>query len=95
LFTQRGQIATNAAKGLGTSHAAEATGDLLLHFDHAQISLRQIVIKIYSKILQEGQDRLLVFAQAIKQIASGTLFASSSCSRRRKSMRMKPIPFIE
>src|SRR5450759_2259047 len=85
LFAQGGQIASNAAKGLGTSNAPEAAGDLLLHFDHAKISLRQIVIKIHSQILQEGQDGLLVFAQPIKQIAGGTLFAAPSCSRRRKS----------
>ncbi len=29
LFTQRGQIATNAAKGLGTSNATEATNPIL------------------------------------------------------------------
>jgi len=43
LFAQGGQIAANAAEGLGPSYATEAAGDLLLHFDHAQISLRQIV----------------------------------------------------
>src|SRR3989442_9343372 len=95
LFAQRGQIAANAAKGLGESLAPEAAGDLLLHFDHAKISLGQIVIKIHSKILQEGQDCLLVFAQPIKQIAGGALFASPSCSRRRHGIRMKPISFSE
>ena len=43
LFAQRGQIAPNAAKGFSSSNAVEATGDLLLHFDHAHIPLRQIV----------------------------------------------------
>jgi len=43
LFAQRGQIAANAAEGLGTSNATEASGDLLLHFDHPKISLSQIV----------------------------------------------------
>src|SRR5260221_13302945 len=95
LFAQRGQVAPNAAKGFSSSSAAEATGDLLLHFDHPKISLGQIVIKILPQILQEGQDRLLAFAQPIQQIAGGTLFASPSCSGRRKSMRVKPIPFSE
>src|SRR6266849_9812334 len=95
LFAQGGQIATNAAESLGTSNATEATGDLLLHFDHPKITLRQIVIKIHAKILQEGQDSLLVFAQAIKQIAGGTLFATPSLTRRRNGMRMKPISCIE
>src|SRR5689334_15363467 len=91
LFAQRGQIASNAAKGFGSSNAAEAPGDLLLYFDHAKISLSQIVIKIHTKILQEGQNSLLVFAQPIKQIAGGTLFASPSSTRRPNGMRMKPI----
>src|SRR5215469_8659028 len=95
LFAQRGQIATNASKGPGESLAAEAAGDFLLHFDHAKIPLSQIVIKIHPQILQEGKDGLLLFAQAIKQIASGTLFASPSSTRRRNGTRMKPIPFRE
>src|SRR5947209_4641991 len=95
LFAQRGQIPPNAAKGLGTREAAEAARDLLLHFDHPKISLGQIVIKIHAEVFQEGQDRLLVFAQPIKQITGGTLFAAPSCSRRRKSTRVKPIPFSE
>ena len=75
LFAQRGQIAANARKGLSTSDATEAAGDFLLNLDHPKISLGQIIVKIHSKILQEGQNRLLMFAQPIKQIASGTLFA--------------------
>src|SRR5713101_9272189 len=95
LFAQRGQIAANATKGLGSSHAAEAPGDLLLHFDHARISLGEIIVKIHMQILQEGQHRLLVCAQAIKQIAGSTLFASPSSTRRPNGMRMKPISFSE
>jgi hypothetical protein len=95
LFAQRGQIASNAAKGLGESLAAEAPGDLLLHFNHPKISLSQIVIKIHTQILQEGQDSLLVFAQPIQQIAGSTLFAAPSSTRRRNGMRMQPISFIE
>ena len=69
LFAQSGQIASNAAKGLGVSLIAEAPGDPLLQFDHAKISLRQMVLKIHPQIFQEGQCRLLVIAQPIKQIA--------------------------
>ena len=76
LFAQRGHIAANARKGLRSRTAAEAPGDLLLHFDHAQIALRQIVIKIHAEVFQEEQDRLLVFAQPIQQIAGGTLFTA-------------------
>ena len=95
LFAQRGQIAANARKGLRSRTAAEAAGDLLLHFDHAQIALGQIVIKIHAEVFQEEQDRLLVFTQPIQQIAGGTLFAASACARRRQRMRMQPISFME
>jgi len=43
LFAQGRQIATNAAKSMGTRQTAEAAGDLLLHFEHAQIALGQVV----------------------------------------------------
>src|SRR5258708_31294949 len=95
LFAQGGQITANGGKGLGASLATEAARDLLLHFDHAKISLRQIVIKSHPQILQEGQDRLLMFAQAIEQIAGGALFASPACSWRRHRIRMKPILISE
>jgi hypothetical protein len=77
LFAQRGQVATNARKGLSESLAAEAAGDFLLHLDHAKISLGQISVKIYPQILQEGEDSFLLFAQAIEQIARVTLFAAT------------------
>ncbi len=50
LFAQGGQIAANASKGLSESFAAEAAGDFLLHLDHPQISLGQIIVKIHAKI---------------------------------------------
>ena len=65
LFAQGGQIATNARKSLSSNQAAEAAGDFLLHLDHAQISLGQIIVKIHPQILQEGEDSFLLGAQAI------------------------------
>ena len=95
LFAQSGQIATNAAKGLGTSDAAEAAGDLLLHFDHPKISLGQIVVKIHAKTFQEAEKGFLVFAQSIEQIAGGTLFGSSLFPRWGNSSWMSLVPFIK
>ena len=59
LFAQRGHIAANAAKGLGSSHAAEAPRDLLLDFDHAQISLRLIGRTTDSKVSKANNSFLL------------------------------------
>ena len=49
--------------------------------DHAQIALRQIGIKIHAEVFQEEQNRLLVCAQPLQQIAGGTLFAAPACAR--------------
>ncbi len=43
LFAQRGQVATNASKGVSESLAAKAAGDFLLHLDHAKISFSQVI----------------------------------------------------
>ena len=95
LFAQRGQIAANASKGLSTCQAAEAAGDFLLHFDHAKISLGQIIVKIHPQILQEGEDGFLLFAQAIEQIARITLFAPPLFARGSRGPRVSLIPLIE
>ena len=58
LFAQRGQIAANACKGLSESFAAEAARDFLLDLDHPKISLGQIIVKIYPKILKASSERL-------------------------------------
>jgi len=95
LFAQRGQITTHASKGLSESLAAEAAGDFLLYLDHPKISLSEIIVKIHPKILQEGEDGFLIFAQAIEQIASVTLFASTPFPRWSRGPRVRLIPFIE
>ena len=95
LFAQGRQIAPNAAKGLCSRQTAEAARDLLLHFDHAQIALGQIVVKIHAQIFQEAEDRLLVFAQPIEQIACGTLFDAPLGARRGRRSWGDVIPFIK
>ncbi len=52
LFAQRGQIAANASKGFSESLATEAAGDFLLHLDHPNISLGQMIVKIHAQILK-------------------------------------------
>ena len=75
LLAQGGHIATNAAKSLGTSKTAKTARDLLLDLDHPKISLGKVVVKIHAKVFQEVENRFLVFAQAIEQIAGRALFA--------------------
>src|SRR5579875_1477571 len=81
LFAQGRQIAANATKGLGSGQRAEAAGDLLLHFDHAQVALGLIVVKLDTQIFQKAEDGFLMFAQAIQQVAGRTLFDAPTASR--------------
>src|SRR6266853_138549 len=75
LLAQRREIASDAAEGHSESLRAETAGDLLLHFDHPQITLRKAVVERHGEVVQEQQHRLLVLGQAIEQIASRRLFA--------------------
>src|SRR5947209_8467070 len=95
LFAQGRQIATNAAKSLCSRQTAEAARDLLLHFDHAKIPLGQIVVEIHTQIFQEAEDRFLVFAQTVEQIACGTLFDPPLGPRRGRRSWSDLITFIK
>ena len=78
LLAQRREIASDAAKGYRASRRAETAGDLLLDFDHPNITLGKAIVERHGEIVQEQQHRLLVLRQAIKQIASRRLFAPPS-----------------
>src|SRR5450759_2124849 len=95
LLAQCGQIATNATKILGTREATKTARDLLLHFDHPKIPLREVVVKIHTQIMQEAEERFLVFLQAINKVASGSLFAFSSCSGRSRCPWMSQISLFK
>src|ERR1700676_339840 len=95
LFAQGRQIATNTAKSLCACQTAEAARDLLLHFDHAQIPLGQIVVKIHPQIFQEAEDRFLMVTQTVEQIACGTLFDPPLGPRRGRRSWSDLITFIK
>src|SRR5947209_2479826 len=95
LFAQGRQVATNAAKGVGACQTAEAAGELWLQFDHAQIALGQIVVKIHLQILQEAEDRLLMFAHPVQQITCSTLFDPPLGSRGGRCSWSEAVSFIE
>src|SRR6266566_8491515 len=78
LLAQRREIASDATKGHSESLRAETAGDLLLDLDHPNVALGKAIVKRHGEIVQEQQHRLLVSGQAIQQIASRRLFASSS-----------------
>src|SRR6266536_1057714 len=98
LFAQSGKIASNAAKRFGSGQAAKATRDLLLHFDHPNIAFGLRSIKRNVKALQEAQHGILMHAESVEQIASGTLLAPSSFDRAiggRRRMRIGLISLLQ
>jgi hypothetical protein len=76
LLAQRRQIATDATEGGGSRFAAKGAGDLLLHFDHPNITFRLVIVKWHHEALQESQHRLLIAVQAVQQIACCALYVS-------------------
>jgi hypothetical protein len=82
LLTQRREIAADAAEGHSESLRAETAGDLLLDLHHADIALREAVVKRHRKVVQEQQHGILVLGEAIEQIARRRLFAPTFPARR-------------
>ena|SRR2546421_10314990 len=69
LLLHRRKITADAAKHGDAHRTAKGARNLLLHFGQANILLRLIIIIRYHETMQEGQHRLLISVQAIKQIA--------------------------
>ncbi len=78
LLAQCRKVTADAAEHGHPMFGTEATGDLLLHFDHAQISLRLVVVKRHSKIVQEPEHIPLPLRESIQQIAGRALFGPAS-----------------
>src|SRR5579885_2671868 len=95
LLAQGGQIATNARESMCPGQRAEAAGDLLLDFDHAQIALGQVVVKRHPQIFQKGQHGVLIGAQAIQQIAGRTLFDASAMPWRSRGPWVSLVSLVE
>src|SRR5256714_10284394 len=76
LLAQGRQVTANTAEHRHSLFGAEAPGDLLLHFDPAQISLGLVVVKRHGKIDQEAQHGPSALREPIQQIARRTLFRS-------------------
>jgi|GEM_PF-3291952 len=71
LFAQSGAVAADAAKVLRSLDAAEATGDLLLHFGHAQVPLGEVVVEGHGEVIEERRHRPPMPLQAIRQVTRG------------------------
>ena len=59
LLAQGRKVTADATEHRHPVFGTETPGDLLLNFDHPQISLRLVVVKRHGKIEQEAEDRPL------------------------------------
>ena len=80
LFSQSRKVTADAAEYCNALLRTKTSRDLLLHFDHAQISLRLVVVKRDRKIVQEAQHGPLPPSESIQQIARRALFGSPWCA---------------
>src|SRR5947199_2688351 len=79
LLAQGRKVTADATEHRHPVFGTETPGDLLLDFDHPQISLRLVIVKRHSKIVQEPQHGPLPLRESIQQITSRALFGSPSC----------------
>ena len=78
LFPSRGDVAADGAELLGSLNGAECARDLLLDFDHAEVSLALLVVKGATKVVHKGQGFLLVIPEAVQEVLGGGLSLFSS-----------------
>src|SRR5947207_1548863 len=87
LFSHRGEVTANTAKGKRTSLGSESPRDFLLDFYHPQILFRAIIRKWHAKIVQEQEEGRGVTLKPIKQILRFGLFDSAFLFGQRVSRR--------
>ncbi len=78
LFLHGRKIAADATKGRRPSSAAKGTGNLLLHFCHAKISLSLVIGKRDPKVVKQGQHLISPMQEGIEEILRRALLAPSS-----------------
>ncbi len=71
-----GEVATNAAKGRQSPFTPKRARDLLLHFDHPQITLGLIIREGDGQAVQKREDLLGSSHEVIEQILGRTLFTT-------------------
>lgn len=71
------EIAANDTESRGPLIAAKGARNLLLDFDHSQISFRKVVRKRHREVIQESQHLFGPFEQGIQEIFRVVLFATT------------------
>src|SRR5579884_127653 len=87
LLLHGGEITANVAKGSRSRGTAKGAANLLLHFGHAQVTLRLVVGKRNGEIVEQGQDLLGPPKQGIEQILGRALLGLAFRFSQRRSRR--------
>lgn len=80
-LTERGEMTADTGEGVGTQLAAERTGDLLLHLDHAHVALVLAIVEGDGDVLYEGED-IIGALQPVEQVRGLALLAPAARQRR-------------
>lgn len=79
LLAHGGQVATDGGGVLGAIPTAKAARDLLLHLEHTQVALGQVVVKGHVEIIEERQNLGALLVKPLGQIAGFRLFGEAVC----------------
>jgi hypothetical protein len=82
LLVHHQEITADAAKRSRSGIGAKCSSDLLLHFDHALIPLRQIVREWQRQVVEKGQHLICPLEQVIEQVLGGALLLPSATGLR-------------
>ena len=73
-----GKIAANLAEDSPALFTAKTTRDFLLHFHHAQVAFRLIVVEGDLKVVHECQLFPLVFLETVQQVLRRALLDATA-----------------
>lgn len=78
LFAEGREVAAQARERSAAALRAEAAGNLLLDFDHAQIPLGLFIVEGHDEVVEEQEGLVLIRPETVQEVAHWRLFASSA-----------------
>jgi len=82
VFSGGGEVGTEPGEALGTEEGAEAAGDFLLEFDHADVLFSLVVGKGDTDVVKESEDGGLVPVEPVEDVLGFGLFSAATSDRR-------------
>ena len=91
---QSRKVAADTTKGGRAILTAEGARNLLLNFDHPEISFRLVVCKRHAQVMEKGEDLITVGVERFQQVACGRLLRARlaghwalACAKRSQKAR--------